>query len=91
MNAEVFVLWDIYLIGAGFISYPQWEFPWEGILAGIHMSEALTPGLWAGCLLWAWQHRDRSEVTIRDPGAVSVSNAAFVNIIGQSQSLHPPL
>ena len=26
-----------------------------------------------------------------DPGAVSVSNAAFVNIIGQSQSPHPPL
>ena len=66
MNAEVFVLWDIYLIGPGFISYPQWEFPWEGILAGVHMSEALTPGLWAGCLLWAWQHRHRSEVTTGD-------------------------
>ena len=50
----------------GFISYPQWAFPWEGILAGVHMSEALTPGLWAGCLLWAWQHRDRSEVTTGD-------------------------
>ena len=85
------------LIGAGFISYPQWEFPWEGIFAGVHMLPLTLARIMSsqGCLLWPWQHRDRSEVAsdqdirTRGQSVWSVSNAGFVNIIGQS--LHPPL
>ena len=87
------------LIGAGFISYPQWEFPWEGIFAGVHMLPWLWHGLWADKGVYSDPDNtgtgQRWPVTrisgTRGQSVWSVSNAGFVNIIGQSRSLHPPL
>ena len=87
------------LIGAGFISYPQWEFPWEGIFAGVHMPPWLWLGLWADKGVYSDPDNtgtgQRWPVTrisgTRGQSVWSVSNAGFVNIIGQSRSLHPPL